>query len=207
MCKRVQLLCVSDIWKLWFNQKSITQKFGWLVSSKVALLEVSISKRLDGQNVDKWFGSVGMAILFFGIQHYIRRGPWETNQNHKKVPCVLCYWFASLVDRREAVTCIWSTGYVSQFLSTKNFIIFFHKYRFNISATAILQLRILQNSFFPKHISLTAFDLYDSYLDHSRLEYTSWLRNIFCANEEAIISASPLFFLNLTNAGNTLFDD
>ena len=65
---------------------------------------------------------------------------------------------------------------------------------------------ILQTSCFAKHLSLTAFDLYDSHLDNSGLEYTFWLRNIFCANEEAIIPVSPLFFLSLSKAGQALFD-
>ena len=47
------------------------------------------------------------------------RGTWETNQNHKKVPCAYFYCFASLVDRRETVSCIWSKVYVLQVLSTK----------------------------------------------------------------------------------------
>ena len=88
-------------------------------------------------------------------------------------------------------------------LINQNFILFFHKYLFNISITAILQLRILQNSFFAKHLSLTAFDLYDAHLDDSGLEYTFWLQNIFCANEEAIFLGSSVFFseLNKGRAG------
>ena len=78
----------------------------------------------------------------------------------------------------------------------------FHKYIFNISITAVLQLRILQNSFFAKHLPLTAFDLYDS-----GLEYIFSLQNIFCANEEAIFPASFLFFLSLAKTGQALFDD
>ena len=70
-------------------------------------------------------------------------------------------------------------------------------YLFNISITAILQLKILQNSSFAKHFSLTVSDLYDSHLDDSGLEYTFWLQNISYANEEAIFPASPLFFSEL----------
>ena len=74
------------------------------------------------------------------------------------------------------------------------FVLFLHKYLFNISTIATLEPRILHNSFFAKHFSLTAFDLYNSHLDDSGLEYTFLLRNIFCANEEANFPASPLFF-------------
>ena len=83
----------------------------------------------------------------------------------------------------------------------------FHKHIFNISITAVLQLRILQHSFFAKHLPLTAFDLYDSHLDDSGLEYIFSLQNIFCANEEAIFPASFLFLLSLTKTGKALFDD
>ena len=65
---------------------------------------------------------------------------------------------------------------------------------------------ILQNSCLEKHLSLTAFDFYDPHLDNSGLQYTFWLNNIFCANEEAIITASPLFFLSLSKVGQALFD-
>ena len=82
-------------------------------------------------------------------------------------------------------------------LLNQNFILFIHKYLFNISTTAILQLRILQNSCFAKHLSLTASDLYGAHLDDSGREYTSWLRNIFCANGETIFPASPLMFSEL----------
>ena len=82
-------------------------------------------------------------------------------------------------------------------LLNQNFILFIHKYLFNISTTAILQLRILQNSCFAKHLSLTASYLYGAHLDDSGREYTFWLRNIFCANGETIFPASPLMFSEL----------
>ena len=59
----------------------------------------------------------------------------------------------------------------------------------------------MHNSFFAKHFSLTAFDLYNSHLDDSGLEYTFLLRNIFCANEEANFPASPLFFSEFNKVG------
>ena len=121
----------------------------------------------------------------------------------RKVLCG-CYWFASLVERGEVVSCVWSTACFTVLIN-QSFVLFFHKYFFNITTTAILQLMILQNSCFAKHLLLTEFDLYDSHLDNSGLEYTFWWRNIFCANEEAFLHLLH-FFLSLSKAGQALFD-
>ena len=69
MCKRVQLLCVSKF----ENYKSIKSQLPkvWVISAIKGCFVKGIYIKMPGSlKCDIWFGSIGMAILFFGIQQY-----------------------------------------------------------------------------------------------------------------------------------------